>query len=410
MNRHMVLWMFFVILILIGIFTETPAVTFMTLAVTLTLVAGQLWARSAVAHLAYRHEAPANRCLTGESLDLNVEMDNPTFLPLPWVELTDFVPQKGFYLGSQNPSARENLVIRTGMAWFQRIRRTYRVTLTARGFYPIGPSTLRVWDPLGLTFAEKRIRDSLYFLVYPITVSLKDLNITSDHPFGDPERQRWLFQDPFSVAGARTYEPGDPLRHIHWPATAATGEMMTRQMEGMRSPDVLIFVNLRTMLTAWHGTVPALLELSITAAASIARYGTNRGYRVGLYANGNMQKERTDGSAPLLQVPPSSHPRQLRRILSALARTAPHGSAPLEKTLRKHIRGDLYSSTLIVISAVVTDELRSQLGLMVRQGYSVTLVYTGDDPAPEIRGIVCHELGGSRRWAQIADSWGHSTE
>ncbi len=410
MNRHMILWMFFVILILIGVLTETPAVTFMTLAVALTLVAGQLWARSAVTHLAYRHEAPANRCLTGESLDLNVEMDNPTFLPLPWVELTDFVPQKGFYLGSRDPSAKDNLVIRTGMAWFQRIKRTYKVTLTARGFYPIGPSTLRVWDPLGLTFAEKRIRDSLYFLVYPITVSLKDLKITSDHPFGDPERQRWLFQDPFSVAGARAYEPGDPLRFIHWPATAATGEMMTRQMEGMRSPDVLIFLNLRTMITAWHGTVPALLELSITAAASIARYGTNRGYRVGLYANGNMQKARTNESAPLLQVPPSSHPRQLRRILSALARTAPHGSAPLEKTLRKHTGGDLYSSTLVVISAVVTDGLRSQLGLMVRQGYSVTLVYTGDDTAPEIPGIVCHELGGSGRWAQIADSWGHSTE
>ncbi len=410
MNRHTLLWVFFLILLMTGVFTGTPAVTFLTLAVSLTLVAGQLWARSALAHLTYRHQAPADRCMTGETLDLQVEMDNPTFLPLPWVELTDFVPQKGFYLGGPEQPSKGNLTIRTGMAWFQRMRRTYRVTLTARGYYPIGPSTIRVWDPLGLTFAEKRHRDNLHFLVYPITISLKDLNIASDHPFGDPERQRWLFRDPFSVAGARPYEPGDPLRFIHWPATATAGELMTRQMEGIRSPDVLIFLNLRTMITAWHGTVPELLELSITAAASVARFAVDRGYRVGLYANGNLQKEQRDDSAPLLQVPPSSHPRQLRRILSALARTAPHGSAPLEKTLRMHTRGDLYSSAIVVISAVITDGLRSQLGQMARMGYSVTLAYTGDGPAPDIPDIVCYDLGGSRRWAQIAARWGHTTE
>ncbi|MFO8061145.1 MAG: DUF58 domain-containing protein [Bacillota bacterium] len=410
MNRHTILWAFFVILLTIGVLTETPAVTFMTLAVSLTLVAGHLWARSAVAHLTYRHRAAADRCLTGETLELQVEMDNPTFLPLPWVELTDFVPQKGFHLGTPGESSRGSLIIRTGMAWFQRMRRTYRVTLTARGYYPVGPSTIRVWDPLGLTFAEKGTWDRLHFLVYPITVPLRELDIASDHPFGDPERQRWLFRDPFSVAGARPYEPGDPLRFVHWPATATAGELMTRQMEGIRSPDLLIFLNLRTMVTAWHGTVPELLELSITAAASIARHAADSGYRVGLYANGNLQKESREESAPLLQVPPSSHPRQLRRILSALARTAPHGSTPLERTLRLHARGDLCNSAVVVISAVITEDLRSQLGRMVRQGQSVTLVYSGDDHAPNIPGVPCYNLGGSGRWAEIAARWGHSTE
>ena len=408
MNRNSLLGLFFFALLATGVLTRTPAITFMSMAVGFSLLAGQLWARSAVEHMDYEHFTSLTRCMTGDEMHLETKLENPTFLPLPWVEITDLVPQKGFHISGADGNLNDHLTIQTGMSWFQRVRRRYTVQVTARGFYQLGPVVIRIWDPLGLTFAERRLKAGNPVLVYPICVPMEKIGITADDPFGDPEHQRWLFRDPFSVAGARPYQPGDPLRHIHWPATATTGEMMSRQMEGTRSPDLLIFVNLRTMETAWHGTVTEFLELSLCTAASVARYATRRGYRVGLFSNGNLLKEGDDYSAPPLQVPPSSDPRQLRTILSALARTAPHGSRPLEDVLSTRVGGEMFGASIVVVSAIVLEGLVTRLRQLAREGYSVTLLYTGDPPGPSIPDVRCFEIGGKRRWEDIAEQWGHA--
>ncbi len=413
MKRDNWLTLFFFALLMTGVLTQTAPLTFLALAVGLILLAGRMWAREAAKHMRYQHAAVPRRCMTGDELQLQMQLDNPTFLPLPWIELTDMVQGDGFELtGTPSPHRRhqDRLIIRTGLSWFQRIRRSYTARVHARGYYPVGPTAIRIWDPLGLTFSELRVPSQESILVYPVTVPLEDLGISADDPFGDPEQQRWLFRDPFSVAGARPYEPGDPMRHIHWPSTAARGELMTRQMEGIRSPEMLIFLNLRTMERAWQGAVLEYLELSLCAAASVARHGTRRGYRIGLYSNGNLRKEDMEGSAPRLQVEPSSDPRQLRRILSMLAQSAPHASRPLHHTLRRRISGESYGASLVVISALMPDDLRNEIHRLAREGHAVTLLYTGDPPGPSIPGVPCHTLGGKRRWQEIAEQWNLTTE
>jgi len=412
MKRDSWLTLFFVALLLTGVFTQISPVTFLALAVGLILLAGRMWAQAAARHIRYEHAAIPRRCMTGDDLKLQVQLDNPTVLPLPWIEVTDLVQHRGFHLtgvASQHRRHRQRLIIRTGLAWYQRIRRTYTARVTARGFYPVGPTTIRIWDPLGLTFSELRVTSRESILVYPITIPLEDLGVAADDPFGDPEHQRWLFRDPFSVAGARPYEAGDPVRHIHWPATAAAGELMTRQMEGIRSPEMLLFANLRTMERAWQGAVTEFLELTLCAAASVARYGSRRGYRLGLYSNGNLHKEGRDESAPRLQADPSSDPRQLRKILSMLAQSAPHASRPLEHILRRYA-AESYGASLVIISALLTENLQAEIERLARDGHAVTLLYTGDPPGPNVPGVRCHTLGGKRRWEEIANQWGHSVE
>ncbi len=45
--------------------------------------------------------------------------------------------------------------------------------------------------------------------------------------------------------GVREYRDGDPIRSVHWPATARTGLIMVREFEGPRRPHVVVVVDLR---------------------------------------------------------------------------------------------------------------------------------------------------------------------
>jgi len=45
--------------------------------------------------------------------------------------------------------------------------------------------------------------------------------------------------------GVREYVDGDPIRLVHWPATARTGAVMVRELEGPQRPRLIIVVDLR---------------------------------------------------------------------------------------------------------------------------------------------------------------------
>lgn len=400
MQAEKISWVVLIILLGVGVFTLTPPVTFLTLSLMAALLAGGLWAQSGFEHLKVDHSIRPDRSMVGDEIDLQVQVDNPTILPLPWVEINSEVPIDSLNVrGNEGP--RGLLQVRTGLSWFQRLRRTYRVTCLKRGYYQIGPASVRVWDPLGLTFEHENSPDRASLVVYPLTVPLDELNLATDHPLGDPQQQRWLFLDPMSVAGARPHRPEDPLRWIHWPATAAQGELMTRNLEGTRSPELLIFVNLQTLPHAWQGTVNELVELSITTAASVAQWAAKSGYRVGLYSNGNMAKESQEDAAPLMKVPPSEHPSQLGRILDALARCTGYRREPLSETMIRQLSGTVSPTTCVVISAISDPDLHSAMLQLQKNGHRITFMYTGDPPAPEMKEISSRTIGGRRRWEQI---------
>jgi uncharacterized protein (DUF58 family) len=60
---------------------------------------------------------------------------------------------------------------------------------------------------------------------------------------GDATTQGFAEDD---VRGARAYVPGDPLRLIHWHATARTGELMVKELEAPARAGIAVIVDLRS--------------------------------------------------------------------------------------------------------------------------------------------------------------------
>jgi uncharacterized protein (DUF58 family) len=101
------------------------------------------------------------------------------------------------------------------------------------GALPRGPLDATSWvigssDPLGLFGSRRAHADAEIALVLPRFTLLagsrqvreQEASLTAPHAGSGTE----LF-------GVREYTPGDPLRRIHWPATARRGELVVREYE-----------------------------------------------------------------------------------------------------------------------------------------------------------------------------------
>ena len=66
-------------------------------------------------------------------------------------------------------------------------------------------------------------------------------------PLGSARSRASLFTDPSRFAGVRRYEPGDPLRRIHWRATARVGEPVSRRYEPVHERQVVLAIDLQTV-------------------------------------------------------------------------------------------------------------------------------------------------------------------
>jgi len=158
-----------------------------------------------------------------------------------------------------------------------------------------------------------------------------------------------------------------------------------------------IFLDVRTVMPPLWGAIPALLELAVTVAASLAKHTLDEGYRVGLYANVNMTS-----SGGLVKIPPSQHGDQLEHILEALAQVQSSESLPIARLISNESRSLPWGSTLLVVSAAPTDSLLSVLFQMKRVGRKIALILVGGSKTPQSTdGLTVYHVRDEVIWRDI---------
>ncbi len=141
-------------------------------------------------------------------------------------------------------------------------------------------------------------------------VPLRRLTLPLRHPTLDAASRRGLVTDPTRTAWLRAYQPGDPPRLVHWPATAHQGSLQVRVPEPTTTLQVSLVLDAASFDVVLALYRETLFELAVSALASIAVYLHAAGHPVGLY---------TDARPPVT-VPPSASPAQLETLLEWLAR------------------------------------------------------------------------------------------
>ena len=175
--------------------------------------------------------------------------------------------------------------------------RTWCSTITSgrrRGYYRVGPLFVETGDYFGI-LRRFVARPPLHYLtVYPDVLPVGRLLVPTSRPVGEVRAPWAVVEDVSRPAGVREYQRGDPLRRIHWKATAHTGRLHSRVYEYTRLQGASIVVDFHR--DTWRGDGgDEAAELAITTAASIAAHLRERHQQFGLVSNGLDGAKMIDG-------------------------------------------------------------------------------------------------------------------
>ncbi|HLY82484.1 MAG TPA: DUF58 domain-containing protein [Acidimicrobiales bacterium] len=134
---------------------------------------------------------------------------------------------------------------------------------------------LEAAGPLGLMSWRRRV---VLSLAVPLEVGPAPAQVNLDDFVGlgtgaaDAQARGTSGHD--TIRGVRDYATGDPIRIVHWPATARWGEVMVKELEDPTAPKVVIVVDLRGR--------PDRSEAAASIAAGLAGAALQAGWSVAL--------------------------------------------------------------------------------------------------------------------------------
>jgi len=382
-----------VLLTLLGVSLRREALLLVALTLLVIVIISWLWNRLSLWGVKYERVFGEHRAFCGESIDIALQVENRKFLPLSWLRVKDTfpgdLPLEGGEVVVSSGSNLGSLTTVFSLRWYERLRRRYRIHCTHRGYYAFGPVTLESGDLFGLFRSQRISEDEEWLIVYPKLLPLEELGIPSKDPFGEKRARKRIFEDPSRTMGVREYQPEDGLRRIHWKATARMQRLQVRDHEPATSTQLVVFLNVATLARHWLGVIPEQLERTVSVAASIANYGVNQRWPVGLLANGSLPR-----SDQPLKVLPGRSPAQLLRMLEALAAVTPFATSSIEAMITAESPRLPWGATLVVVTAIVTEELEATLLRLHKVGRKLALVSLEREPPRRrhLRGITVYHI------------------
>lgn len=325
--------------------------------ITLTALLSVGWAvRSA--QVAY--ELSQRKVNRGDSVTLTLSVSHRSLIPIAPITLT---------LCDLLGGAEAPVRLRSAA----RRRQQLRFPFTARhvGVLQVGVESFTVSDVFGLFTVTRRPENALADLtVLPLPFEVEDLKFAP----GDAglETLARATEDITSPADVRAYQPGDPLKKIHWKLSVRKGELLVRRFEQPTLPDALVLLDCSPPPRLPQPESQAYLRDTLveTAASvvSLQMRGDNP-VRLPLLGSRPMEFEKSMG-LPLL--------------LDELARLDFSETDRFERVLLLETRRMRRTGATVIITARLNSNVVDMIVRIRRMGPMVRLylcTFTPEDPA-----------------------------
>ena len=228
-------------------------------------------------------------------------------------------------------------------------RYEYHLRSGKRGQFRIGPVTAEFSDPFGLSLHRHAIDDGDILTVTPAAVELPATGLAGARGHDGVTATRIRANPSDDDVMTREYRHGDPMRRVHWAATARHGELMVRQEESATTPEAIIILDQRLAafprgahpgpsVTDAEGhelSTSAAFEWAVTAAMSVSAHLLERNYALRVLD--------TDGEPAFLHSPSAPEPLAEEYSGAAGLQSVAEGLAAIHLTGPLHFRRDTKS-------------------------------------------------------------------
>ena len=310
---------------ILGIFVGSAPIVFIGGAIVLIRLVAERWPRKTLESLAYERSVEPQKTVVGDEVELRLSLWNRTRLPIVWAVAHDTLDENL----DVNP-ATTLASVAGPMRPFERVTRRIRITPTRRGIHKIGPVRIGVAEHFGTQMPklDKPLADATVIarpLMAPVVGSSPQ-----SAPLAQVRAKRSLYTDPTLFAGVRPFQHGDPLRSVHWRASARANTLQTKRFEPALSRQQVLVFDVQTVEGPYWilDYDEDLFEETCITAISLARQLITQEASVGFAAAGF-----TGSTQRYVYLPPRGERSQIERIGDLLARMGPESSAPLTNLL-----------------------------------------------------------------------------
>lgn len=307
-----------------------------------------------------------------ESSKLSIVISNNSFLPISWLEVISYLPERlvfPYKIGEINRVPAKG-----------RISLSYEIKGIKRGCYEIGPVILQTSDIISGEELKSIVRVKDRLIVYPKIIPITAGRIHSYQPIGEIRSDEVAFEDPSRFRGTREYTTNDPIKRIHWKLSARTGMLQVKTYEPTVGAQSVIFLNLRYQDYRSFDR-DYKIELAVTLASSLASFLIKKKQEVGLITNGG-DMLIGDEDLPLQKILPKRGEEHLIKILEVLARITSRRSEEFHQVIYNESLLFPRWVNLLVITPRENDDLMRTLIGISRRGTNISLFtlvdYRGD--------------------------------
>ena len=319
-----------------------------------------------------------------------------------WLLVEDLLPRSAI-AGLSSALQIEGQRIKVMLLWGGETKQlAYRLRCRRRGYFQVGPTVLETGDMMGLYRRYRVTNQPQFITVMPEVVPLQSYEIGSRRPIGEIRMRENVMDDPTRLRGIRQWQPGDPMRSVHWAATARTGQLHSKIYEPSSIIGATLILDLHEDTTPTEHE-PVRSDLAVTAAASIAAMLHDQNEPVGLATNARDAADRirqqgwsgdhrvrgaaeasvamqteSDRLRPII-LPPSRGPLHLKEIHRHLARLERTDGLTLAELLVECEAQLSAETTLLVILQTADDATIGALIGLANRGRAVAVIINTHD-------------------------------
>jgi len=222
----------------------------------------------------------------------------------------------------------------------QRKKLTLETSIEKRGVHSFKGDSVEFGDFLGFREYSRKLFYRREIVVYPGKFESPGITEALGRFCGDVASKRYLIRDPILTVGCREYTGREPMKEIHWLASAHRGELMVREFDYNRQLSVSVIMSV-------EGTSPwdeEELDESCAVARTVCEALVRAGAAVNFYTNARLK--RTNDKEVWKCAVSSDH---MGALLEGLGRASSYACGSLDKLLKYALHESNFDSAFIVI-------------------------------------------------------------